>query len=93
MHKSDLDPKYHYLASSTLPFTDHLYGEDCDVNKKVREINASIVLEETLEKAIPEVVSGDIILFGEEEPVGDGSHVHLHLLQVRLSLNLLLTQK
>ena len=22
MHKSDLDPKYHYLASSSLPFTD-----------------------------------------------------------------------
>jgi hypothetical protein len=39
MHKADLDPKYHYLASSSLPFTDLLYGEDCDVNKNVREIN------------------------------------------------------
>lgn len=39
MHKSDLDPKYHYLASSSLPFTERLYGDDCDVNKNVREIN------------------------------------------------------
>ena len=39
MHKPDLDTKYHYLASSALPYTDYLYGEDCDVNKNVREIN------------------------------------------------------
>jgi hypothetical protein len=39
LHKSDLDPKYHYLASASLPFTDHLYGDDTDVNKNVKEIN------------------------------------------------------
>lgn len=39
MHKPDLDPRYHYLTSSTLPFTEHLYGEDGDVNKNVGEIN------------------------------------------------------
>ncbi|MEW8548536.1 MAG: hypothetical protein AB2693_33970 [Candidatus Thiodiazotropha sp.] len=39
MHKSDLDPKYHYLCSSALPYTEFLYGEDGDVNKNVREIN------------------------------------------------------
>ena len=39
MHKPDLDPKYHYLFSSYLPFTEFLYGEDGDVNKNVREIN------------------------------------------------------
>lgn len=39
MHRADLDPKYHYLASSSLPYSDLLYGEDCDVNKNVREIN------------------------------------------------------
>lgn len=39
LHKSDLDPKYHHLASSSLPFTDLLYGNDTDVNKNVKEIN------------------------------------------------------
>ena len=39
MHKPDLDPKYHYLCSSSLPFTEFLYNEDGDVNKNVREIN------------------------------------------------------
>lgn len=39
MHKPDLDPKYHYLCSSSLPYTEFLYGEDGDVNKNVREIN------------------------------------------------------
>ena len=39
MHKYDLDAKYHYLTSSSLPYTDNLYGDDCDVNKNVREIN------------------------------------------------------
>ena len=38
-HKGDLDPKYHYLCSATLPFTEFLYGTDGDVNKNVREIN------------------------------------------------------
>ena len=39
IHKGDLDPKYHYLCSATLPFTEFLYGTDGDVNKNVREIN------------------------------------------------------
>ena len=39
MHKTDLDSKYHYLASSSLPYTDLLYGDDNDVNNNVREIN------------------------------------------------------
>ena len=39
MHKADLDPKYYYLTSPTLPFTELLYGEDVDVNRNVREIN------------------------------------------------------
>ena len=39
MHKYDLDAKYQYLTSSSLPYTDNLYGDDCDVNKNVREIN------------------------------------------------------
>jgi len=39
MHKADLDPKYHYLASASLPFTDYLYGEDVDVNKNMKDIN------------------------------------------------------
>lgn len=38
-HKWDLDPKYHYLASPSLPYTEFLYGEDVDFNKNVREIN------------------------------------------------------
>lgn len=38
-HKGDLDPKYHYLCSASLPFTEFLYGNDVDVNKNVREIN------------------------------------------------------
>lgn len=39
MHKSDLDPKYHYLASASFPFTEYLYGEDTDVNKNIKDIN------------------------------------------------------
>lgn len=39
VHKSSLDPKYHYLASASLPFTDYLYGDDTDVNRNVKEIN------------------------------------------------------
>ena len=39
LHKSDLDYKYHYLASASLPYTDLLYGNDSDVNNNVREIN------------------------------------------------------
>lgn len=39
LHRSDLDPKYHYLASASLPFTELLYGDDTDVNKNVKEIN------------------------------------------------------
>ena len=39
LHKSDLDSKYHYLASASLPYTDLLYGDDNDVNNNVREIN------------------------------------------------------
>jgi len=39
LHKSSLDPKYHYLASPSLPCTDFLYGDDNDVNRNVREIN------------------------------------------------------
>ena len=39
LHKSDLDSKYHYLASASLPYTDLLYGNDTDVNNNVREIN------------------------------------------------------
>ena len=39
LHKSDLDPKYHYLASASFPFTEYLYGEDTDVNKNIKDIN------------------------------------------------------
>ena len=39
LHKSDLDNKYHYFASASLPYTDLLYGNDTDVNNNVREIN------------------------------------------------------
>ncbi len=39
LHKQDLDYKYHYLASASLPYTDLLYGNDTDVNNNVREIN------------------------------------------------------
>lgn len=39
LHKADLDHKYHYLASASLPYTDLLYGNDTDVNNNVREIN------------------------------------------------------
>lgn len=39
LHKFDLDHKYHYLASASLPYTDLLYGNDVDVNNNVREIN------------------------------------------------------
>lgn len=39
VHKADLDAKYHYLASPSVPYTDLLYGDDVDVNKTVREIN------------------------------------------------------
>ena len=53
MHKSDLDPKYHYLASSSLPYTEFLYGEDCDVNKNVREINDLNSLVRSLAKPFP----------------------------------------
>ena len=34
-HKPDLDSKYHYLASSSLPYTEFLYGDDNDVNRNV----------------------------------------------------------
>ena len=37
-HKTELDPKYHPLTSSSLPFTDYLYGDDVDVNKNVKDI-------------------------------------------------------
>ena len=53
MHKSDLDPKYHYLASSSLPYTEFLYGEDCDVNKNVREINDLNRIGRSLAKPFP----------------------------------------
>lgn len=36
-HKTELDPKYP-LTSSSLPFTDYLYGDDVDVNKNVKDI-------------------------------------------------------
>ncbi|WAR28486.1 hypothetical protein MAR_014190 [Mya arenaria] len=39
LHKADLDYKYHYLTSASLPYTDLLYGNDNDVNNNVREIN------------------------------------------------------
>ena len=39
LRKADLDYKYHYLASASLPYTDLLYGNDTDVNNNVREIN------------------------------------------------------
>ena len=39
LHKSDLDYKYHYLASASLPYTGLLYSNDMDVNNNVREIN------------------------------------------------------
>ena len=39
LHKSDLDSKYHFLASASLPYTNLLYGDDTDVNNNVREIN------------------------------------------------------
>lgn len=39
LHKSDLDYKYHYLASASLPYTDLLYGDDTDVNNNIKEIN------------------------------------------------------
>ena len=39
LHKSDLDPKYHYLASASFLFTEYLYGEDTDVNKNIKDIN------------------------------------------------------
>jgi len=39
LHKLDLDPKYYTLASSTMPYTDRLYGDDGDVNKNIRDIN------------------------------------------------------
>ena len=39
LHKADLDYKYRYLASASLPYTDLLYGNDTDVNNNVREIN------------------------------------------------------
>ena len=32
LHKSDLDYKYHYLASAFLLYTDLLYSKDADVN-------------------------------------------------------------
>ena len=35
MHKGNLDSKYHYLCSATLPYTEFLYGNDGDVNKNV----------------------------------------------------------
>ena len=38
-NKGDLDPKYHYFCSATLPFTEFLYGNDVDVNRNVCEIN------------------------------------------------------
>ena len=53
----------------------------------------SIVLEETSEKAIPEVATGDVVLFGEVEPMEDGFHVRLNILQVRVSLSLGQPQK
>ena len=37
-HKTELDPKYHPLTSSSLPFTDYLYSDDVDVNKNVKDI-------------------------------------------------------
>ena len=37
-HKHDLDPKYYPLTSSSLPFTDNLYGDDGDINKNVKDI-------------------------------------------------------
>ena len=36
LHKQDLDSKYHYLCSPSLPYTEFLYGED--INKNVRDI-------------------------------------------------------
>lgn len=35
-HKTDLDVRYHYLTSSSLAYTDKLYGDE--VNKNIKEI-------------------------------------------------------
>ena len=80
MHKSDLDPKYHYLASSSLPYTEFLYGEDCDVNKNVREINDLNSLVRSLAKPFPaQVEEATATEFNvshvEVEAVEDGWHI------------------
>lgn len=38
IHKADIDPKYHPLMSASLAYTNHLYGEDMDINKNVKDI-------------------------------------------------------
>ena len=35
-HRSDLDPRFYPLTSSSLPYTDNLYGDD--INKNIRDI-------------------------------------------------------
>ncbi|KAK6168661.1 hypothetical protein SNE40_019852 [Patella caerulea] len=38
MHKPDLSPQYVHLASSSIPFTSYLYGDD--VSKNVSDIDS-----------------------------------------------------
>ena len=80
MHKSDLDPKYHYLASSSLPYTEFLYGEDCDVNKNVRENNDLNRLARSLAKPFPaqieEATATEVnVSQVEVEAMEDGWHI------------------
>lgn len=37
-HKNDLDPKFFPLASSSLPYTEYLYGDESDINRNVKDI-------------------------------------------------------
>lgn len=37
-HKNDLDPKFFPLTSSSLPYTEYLYGDESDINRNVKDI-------------------------------------------------------
>ena len=85
MNKSDLAAKYHYLAYSSLPSTERLYGDDCGVNKNVREINDLNRIGRNMAKHTREVATGAVVPSVEAEFEEGGFLEQIQLVSLALS--------